>query len=199
MSQDKLWIAAGVGCAVLGSCGLCVTSALVYTLVLRPEAEPPPAPLTAPGSSGPTSGASGSGPPPMVGPATPLAPSGGSDPRTVRATVTESSGFADVPVGAPCVAQVTRYDLEDGTFWCNAQITCGSRRVYGGGQAGFFNNCVLFEQPRRDVVGSDSATSSNDGDPAMTLDTRRGVLEVSDETGRSGERMRIVARVDGVE
>jgi len=137
----------------------------------------------------------------VVGPAVPLVPGtpgAGTDLRRVRATVTESSGLADVPVGASCQADVTRHDREDGTFWCNAQITCGARLVYGGADAGFFQ-CMLYEGARRDVVGSDAATSSEDRDAAMSLNSVGGTLEVWDDgTGSSGE-FRLRARVDAVE
>lgn len=204
MKAESLWIGVGVGCALLLVCGMCIAGAgAVYVVrsgdelglpapptpvILGPGATPPPP--TPP----PTS-------PPVVGPATPVVPGvpgAGGDLRRVRATVSESSGLADVPVGSSCVADVTRHDREDGTFWCNAQITCGSRLVYGGPDAGYFQ-CVLYEGARRDVVGSDAMTSSEDQDPAMSLNTVGGTLEIRDDaTGRGGE-MRLLARVDAIE
>jgi hypothetical protein len=209
-TSESLWIGVGVGCSLLVLCGLCITGAgAVYAyrsgeeLVSVPEPmlgpstrptvppyQPPPTPPTTP----PTT-------PPVVGPATPLVPgtpTAGTDLRRVRATVTESTGVADVPVGSPCTADVTRHDRTDGTFWCNAQVTCGTRLVYGGAEAGFFQ-CMLYEGTRRDVVGTDGATTAEDRDPAMSLNTVGGTLEVWDDASGTLGGGRLRARVDAVE
>ncbi|MBN8612168.1 MAG: hypothetical protein J0L92_16355 [Deltaproteobacteria bacterium] len=197
--SESLWIGVGVGCSLLVLCGLCIVGAgsVFWLRSTREEPPPPvvgPAPTTWPTPTPtppPTT-------PPIVGPATTVGSGGGTDPRHVRATVTEVTGLADVAVGASCTAEVTRRDLEDGTFWCNAQITCGGRSVYGGPEAGFFH-CVLYEGTRRDVVGSDSDTTEADQDPAMSLNTVGGTLEIHDDaTGRNGA-MRILAQVDAID
>lgn len=146
-------------------------------------------------------------PPPYLPPSPPTLPpplppppglAGDTAPRLVRATVTEVSGAAGVSVGALCEFNVERRENEAGGFWCNAQVVCGGRLLYGGAEAGYFP-CVLHEGPPRDVVGEDTGTTSVDRDGAMRLDTRAGTLEVWDDaTGASGE-YRVAAHVDSVE
>lgn len=204
-TSESLWIGVGVGCSLLLLCGLCILGAgFVYIARTGDEVVSVPEPLLGPGTPPgvpPVTPPTPPGPPPVVGPATPLVPGtpgSGTDLRRVRATVTESTGLPDVPVGASCTADVTRHDREDGTFWCNAQIQCGARLVYGGADAGYFH-CMLYESPRRDVVGTDGATSAEDRDAAMSLNTVGGTLEVWDDvSGGSGE-LRLRARVDTVE
>ncbi|GAB4216025.1 MAG: hypothetical protein OHK0013_42120 [Sandaracinaceae bacterium] len=205
-TSESLWIGVGVGCSLLVLCGLCVLGAgVVYVLrtgdeivrVPEPMLGPTPRPTPPP----PPPPQSPSTPPPIVGPATPLVPgmpSTGTDLRRVRATVTESNGLADVPVGSACTADVTRHDREDGTFWCNAQITCGTRLVYGGPEAGFFQ-CMLYQGTRRDVVGTDAATTAEDRDPAMSLNTVGGTLEVWDDASGTLGGGRVRARVEAIE
>lgn len=195
--SESLWIGVGVGCSLLVLCGLCILGAASIFWMRTTEASaPPPGVGPVPTWPEPTPPPPPTTTPPIVGPATSVGAGGGSDARSVRATVTEVSGLADVAVGASCTAEVTRHDLEDGTFWCNAQITCGGRSIYGGPEAGFFH-CVLYEGATRDVVGSDPNTTADDQDPAMTLDTINDTLEVHDDaSGRNGA-MRVVARVEG--
>jgi len=205
MKAESLWIGVGVGCALMIVCGMCIAGAgAVYVVRSGDEMglPTPPAPVVqGPGSPTTTPPTPPPTTPPVVGPATPIgpgAPSGGGELRRVRATVTASNGLADVPVGSSCTADVTRHDREDGPFWCNAQIPCGPRLVFGGADAGFFQ-CVLYEGARRDVVGSDSMTTNEDQDAAMSLNTVGGTLEVWDDaTGRGGQ-MRMTARVDAIE
>jgi len=91
-----------------------------------------------------------------------------------------------VTAGSTCDFRVTRHDRPDGTFWCNAQVSCGGTLLYGGPGAGFFD-CTLYEQPQRHVVGEDPNTSATDRDAAMRLDTLRAELEVRDDaSGRLG-------------
>jgi hypothetical protein len=202
-NHESLWIGVGVGCSLLLLCGLCILGAAsVWWFRTASAMEvPPPPPYTAPPPwVPPTTPIAPPTAPPLVGPATPLAPGGttGTDLRRVRATITESEGLADVAVGASCVADVTRHDHEDGTFWCNAQVTCGSRLLYGGADAGFFQ-CVLYDSPRRDVVGSDANTTAEDRDAAFSLNTVGGSLEIRDDASGTHGAMHVLAHVDAVE
>lgn len=198
-TSESLWIGVGVGCSLLLLCGLCILGAGgVY--LFRESAAQAEAPSVAPWTPPATAPIPPATTTPMVGPSTPIVPGPGpgGDLRRVRATVTEVSGLSDVAVGASCSADVTRSDRDDGTFWCNAQITCGARLVYGGPDAGYFP-CVLYEGARRDVVGSDPSTSAEDQDAAMSMNTVGGTFEVhDDDSGRNGA-MRLVARVDGID
>jgi hypothetical protein len=107
-------------------------------------------------------------------------------PRRVVATVTSVTGAAPVSPGSACDFAVSRAPRGDGTFWCNAQVTCGGQLLYGGPNAGFFD-CTLYDQPTRHVVGGEGNTTQHDGDAAMQLDTLQGILTVTDDAmGRFG-------------
>jgi hypothetical protein len=109
-------------------------------------------------------------------------PSDGQDaqPRRVRAEVTRVRGAAVVRAGDKCEFLVERRPLDNGSFYCNAQVVCGGKLIYGGPERGFFA-CALYEEPRRDIVGSDPSTTSADHDAALHLDTQAGVLRVWDD------------------
>ena len=191
--NESLWLGVGIGCALLLLCTLCILGAAAAFLIRSRESPPITPALPAPTT--PTV----PGTPPVVGPAQPAIPSTPSgDVRQLRATITEVTGLSDVAAGAPCTAEVSRHDREDGTFWCNAQVRCGGRLVYGGLGAGFFE-CVLYAGEQRDVVGSDQRTSAEDNDGALSLNTVGGSLEVWDDEHGSVGAFRIRARIDGVE
>lgn len=116
----------------------------------------------------------------------------------VHATVRSVEGSLPIDTGAMCAFAVDRRDRPDGTFWCNAQIVCDGRLVYGGPEAGYFP-CTLHEQPRRDVVGGDPQTHAEDGDAAMAIDTVAGSVEIWDDATGDLGRFRVVASVDSVE
>lgn len=118
-------------------------------------------------------------------------------PHRVTARIEEVRGVPGLRRGATCSFDVTRHPRPDGTFWCNAQVTCGGQLVYGGTGAGYFE-CTLYDQPERHVVGEDPGTTSEDGDAAMRLDTLREELTVRDDArGRLGE-LTLRARVTRV-
>jgi hypothetical protein len=129
---------------------------------------------------------------PVIGPA-------GEDfsPRQIEATVTASEGAAPVPVGATCSFDVVPRPQQGGGYWCNAQIACGGRLLYGGESAGFFP-CTLSPPPTRDVVGRDSQTTAVDGDSSMEIDTSQRVLMVSDDPIGTYGAFSVVARIDSV-
>lgn len=118
----------------------------------------------------------------------------GEMPRRVRAEVTRVGGHQIVRVSDKCEFLVEQRPLEDGSFYCNAQVMCGGKLVYGGPDRGFFA-CQLHETPRRDVVGSDPSTTGTDHDPALALDTRTGVLRVWDDVHGSDGAFDIEADV----
>jgi hypothetical protein len=108
-------------------------------------------------------------------------------PRRVRIEVTRVKGDLGISPGAKCEFLVEKRPLKNGTFYCNAQITCGSKLLYGGQERGYFT-CALYDLPRRDIVGSDPTTSASDHDAALHLDTQAGVLRVwDDEQGPNGK------------
>lgn len=195
-SSDSMLIVALLGCLVvpLGLILLGGAGAAFWLLTARVA----PGPMV---SSPPTTGPQ----PPVVPPQAPVLPSppppmppSVEPPRIVRATVTAVEGSVGVDIGATCGFSVERRDRPDGTFWCNAQIVCGGRLLYGGPDAGYFP-CTLHQQPRRDVEGSDPQTRSQDTDGAMSIDTRSGSLEIWDDETSALGRFRVVAQVESVE
>jgi len=177
-----MWIV--VGCGAVFVLLLCAGAGgmVFWTLTARPSG-----PLGGPVAISPVpspGGGGGTGPqlPPPPVPAGPSDPS----PRQISAVISAATGSAGVTPGTECRFPVTREPREDGTFWCRAQVTCGSVLLYGGGTAGYFN-CQLWETPRRDVIGRDADTTSGDQDPSLDLDTRAGTMRIVDDaTGRLG-------------
>jgi hypothetical protein len=107
-------------------------------------------------------------------------------PRQVRAEVTRVTGNAVVREGDKCEFLVERRLRDQDSFYCNAQVVCGGRLLYGGPDRGFFA-CKLSEQERRDVVGSDPNTTGADRDGAIHLNTIEGVMRIwDDEQGPLG-------------
>jgi hypothetical protein len=108
-------------------------------------------------------------------------------PRVVRAEVVRAEGGSGVRGGDKCEGLVNRHLTKDGSWMCNAQVMCGERLVYGGPERGYFP-CRLDEAERREVVGTDGATTDQDKDGALYLDTRKGVMKVwDDERGTLGK------------
>ena len=101
-------------------------------------------------------------------------------PLQVRAEVTSVTGDTGISPGDKCEFLVERRARTEGTFYCNAQVTCAGRLIYGGPDRGYFA-CRLFETPKRGVMGSDPSTTGSDQDAALHLDTRSGVLRVWDD------------------
>ena len=102
------------------------------------------------------------------------------NPRVVRAEVVRVEGKPGVRLSDKCQFLVRRRTKEDESFECNAQVLCGDKLLYGGPGRGFFP-CTLYEGQRRDVVGTDGATTAQDQDAALFLDTRSGVMRIWDD------------------
>jgi hypothetical protein len=100
-----------------------------------------------------------------------------------------------VRVGDKCEFLVRRRKTEGDSFECNAQVMCGERLLYGGPMRGYFP-CRLYEGEQRHVVGTDGATTAQDQDAALYLDTRSGVMRVwDDEQSTLGGAFRVEADV----
>ena len=108
-------------------------------------------------------------------------------PRQIRAEVTRVSGSPVVRAGDKCDFLVERRRRERDLFYCNAQVVCGGRLLFGGPDRGYFA-CKLYDGERRDVVGSDPNTTAADKDAAILLNTREGVMRIWDDAhGSLGE------------
>jgi hypothetical protein len=102
-------------------------------------------------------------------------------PRQVRAEVTRVQGSAVARPGDKCEFLIERRLRERDNFWCNAQVVCGGRLLYGGPERGFFV-CKLYDDgEQRDVIGSDPHTTASDKDAAISINTREGVMRIWDD------------------
>jgi len=109
------------------------------------------------------------------------------EPRQVRAEVTRVRGNPVVRAGDKCEFLIERRQQERDSFYCNAQVVCGGRLLFGGPERGFFA-CKLFDDERRDVAGTDPSTTGADKDAAFHINTREGVMRIwDDEHGALGE------------
>lgn len=118
------------------------------------------------------------------------APALPASPRTGVATVTTGTGLPVLTPGAAC-----RFVIQPPTApqpMCTAMIVCGDQTLYGGGNTGVFP-CTIAAPPARHVVGHDTAT--DDGDPAMEIDTRAGTLRVWDAARGARPAFRVEARI----
>lgn len=108
-------------------------------------------------------------------------------PLAVRAEVTRVRGADSVRLGTICDFLVEQRPREDQhSLYCNAQITCGGKLLYGGPDRGYFP-CRFSNGDEREVVGNDPTTTKQDKDAALHIDTRAGVLRIwDDEAGNLG-------------
>ena len=108
-------------------------------------------------------------------------------PLAVRAEVTRAGGAELVRLGETCEFLVEQRQRDDqNSLYCNAQITCGGKLLYGGPDRGYFT-CRFDEGDAREVVGGDPTTTKQDQDAALHLDTRSGILHIwDDESGVHG-------------
>jgi hypothetical protein len=161
-----IWV--GIGCGLLALFGLCLVPPLVW-LGMRNSDDDDDVEAD--------------------GPIAPIAPAMADalETRRVTFTVTQADNVPNATSGMRCAFDVTRHNKPDGSFWCNAQIACGTTHLlYGGPTAGFFD-CTLYNPPELDIVGQDGYTTSEDSDAAMRLNTRAGELEIhDDQSGASG-------------
>jgi hypothetical protein len=108
------------------------------------------------------------------------------NPHVVRAEVVRVQGAKGVRIGDKCEFFVTRHSDKNDGFLCNAQVTCNERLLYGGSMRGYVP-CKLDSDGARTVVGKDAATTLEDQDGALYIDTAKGVLRVwDDEAGSLG-------------
>lgn len=107
-------------------------------------------------------------------------------PLSVRAEVTRVSGADLARPGDTCDFLVELRQRDQGSAYCNAQITCGGKLLYGGPERGYFP-CRFDDGDAREVIGNDPTTTRQDKDPALHLDTRAGVLHLwDDDSGALG-------------
>jgi len=197
---DSKLLYVAVGCAVFLMVGLCVGSGFgVWYLTQREEEvgmvpvpleepKPPPIQPKPPAVPGPA----------PVGPTLPPPPSLPTAPRIVTATVTAVEGAAPVSVGAACNFNVLRQPNPDqpSGYWCNAQIVCGGKLLYGGPSAGYFP-CTVVDAPPS-VVGADPMTTASDTDAAIDLNTTAGTLTIRDDANGLHGAYTLTARIDRV-
>jgi hypothetical protein len=102
-------------------------------------------------------------------------------PRQVRAEVTRVQGAVVARQGDKCEFLIERRRREPDSFWCNAQVVCGGRLLYGGPDRGYFPCRLYDEGDQPDVIGSDPHTTASDKDAAIAINTREGVMRIWDD------------------
>lgn len=102
------------------------------------------------------------------------------EPRQVRAEVTRVQGNPVVRAGDRCEFLIERRQRTADSFYCNAQVVCGGRLLYGGPDRGYFP-CKIFDNERHDLVGSDPSTTGSDMDAAIHINTGEGVMRIWDD------------------
>jgi hypothetical protein len=120
-----------------------------------------------------------------------------SAPLSVRAEVTRSTNPNLVRQGDSCEFLVEQRQRDAQSYYCNAQVMCGGKLIYGGQDRGYFS-CRFYDGEQgdhHDVVGNDPTTTREDKDPALQLDTRSGVLRVWDDASGSNGQFEVEAEV----
>lgn len=118
-------------------------------------------------------------------------------PLSVRAEVTRSSKAELARQGDSCEFLVEQRKRDAQSYYCNAQVMCGGKLIYGGSDRGYFS-CRFYDGElgeHHDVVGNDPTTTGEDKDPALQLDTRAGVLRVWDDASGSHGQFEIEAEI----
>lgn len=160
-----------------------------------PKREAPTAPR-----QGPTAPPEGpkrpgrAGPPPASPPPPFLPRRTRGERRRLTITVRQAEGLDGFDAGLTCRFDIRAVDR--GSLPCNAQIACGGRLLYGGPQAGYID--CRFSAPNG-VVGEDTQTTGQDGDPAVRIDTGAGTVTIRDDEGGPLGRFRIEAQITAVE
>jgi hypothetical protein len=191
-----VWVLGGCGgVLVLGVCIACIGPSVFGMAMMGLDdmsfGGTPPVPTPWPVETYDAAGLTG-GPvlPLPAGPIRPslaqLDPSQDLAPRRVRfviASVAQSTRFS---VGQECVAVIERRMLEGSDYRCHADVSCGEMVLYGGPSQGFFP-CQMLMNDRRDVTGSDDASTEVDGDAEFRIDTTISHIAMRDTTGALGE------------
>jgi hypothetical protein len=104
-------------------------------------------------------------------------------PLSVRAEVTRSNNAGVARQGDSCAFLVEQRRRDAQSYYCNAQVMCGGKLVYGGPDRGYFS-CRFYQAEggqHGDVIGNDPTTTHEDRDSGLYLDTRAGVVRVWDD------------------
>jgi hypothetical protein len=118
-------------------------------------------------------------------------------PLSVRAEVTRSSNANWVRQGESCEFLVEQRQRDAQSYYCNAQVMCGGKLVYGGPDRGYFS-CRFYDDEQgehHDVVGNDPTTTREDKDPALQIDTRSGFLRVWDDAAGAHGQFELEAEI----
>ena len=102
-------------------------------------------------------------------------------PRQVRAEVTRVTGNAVVRAGDMCEFLIERRSRDQQSFYCNAQVVCGGRLLFGGPERGYFPCRLDDDGELRHIIGQDASTK--DGDPAFRINTHEGIMRIKDDEG----------------
>jgi len=106
------------------------------------------------------------------------------------ATVVESANLPSARAGQRCTVRVAPVSLPD--FNCHVDVICDGAVLYGVHPMGYAHCDVEGAAPLR---ATDPYVTSQDSDPAVSVDLREGRVVVEDT--RDGRSTRAVLRIDG--
>lgn len=110
-------------------------------------------------------------------------PTGGA----LAGAVQSASPAAPVQDGARCTVRVIPAEDRGSQWTCHAVVECEGKPLYGGPDRGWFE-CAIGTAADWFVSGTDETTTSQDGDPAFTIDSLdRRIWLRDDAGGRFGE------------
>ena len=142
-------------------------------------------PVVAPGEApGPT----------MPPPAQPVRPVGTlallGAPVRFMVTVVRATGAAMAPPPTECVLVIDQPSVAR----CQARFTCDGKVLYGGDGLGYFD-CPR-DQDDQTIVGRDDNTSEGDGDGAIDIDSRSGIVTLRDDAAGTYGELEVEGRFD---
>lgn len=122
------------------------------------------------------------------------APEAGEPPehRVVVATVDSVQGRLPLQPGAECRFDVELVDDDS----CRTAVSCGGLVLYGGSDTNGYFDCT---PSGLHVRGADGATTDDDGDGSLFLDTTAGIVRVDDDSEGTYGEIHVVATVLRVE
>lgn len=118
----------------------------------------------------------------------------------VALTISEARGVSGIERGTTCEVWVTHRDQDMDSAHCHASLDCADHALYGIDDGQGYFQCTAFAQSPALIIGADRATSAQDGDPMLAIDSIRGTFTMSDdargEFGRFSLRGSITVRHD---
>jgi hypothetical protein len=111
--------------------------------------------------------------------------------------VQEVLGLEGVSADSVCDL-VVRYRPTETSDSCQANLGCGDVVLYGGRPTDGYLDCEVEAGDSARLTAADTATHEVDGDPALTIDSAAGTLEIHDTDGADHRAFSLRARFRGL-